>query len=323
MDDTSATPPPPPRTLAGALRRPLYALGVLLVVWLVFGELAPRLIFGRSTEQPVSTTDVLAMAQHIKALETRIEALEARPAEAPPPPPPPAPPPEDTLAGWRADVEQKLAALEATRDAPPPALDTTRLEALEARLNNQQAAFATIQLQADEKLALQTAFYQLHQQIYSGEPYARALEALTGLMAGREDVREDTATLAAQADHGIATPQALRERFVALIPGALAAGKGDGLAAKLPALVRIRKVGEPEGTNDESIIARAESRLARAELAQAAAELQALSEPAAAVFAPWKAQLEARQAVLQALQKVQLSLHKSALPEAAPAAPAP
>ena len=78
----------------------------------------------------------------------------------------------------------------------------------------------------------------------------------------------------------------------------------DKLEANASKLVRIRKVGEADGSDPAAVLARIEAHLARNDIAAADKELAALPEKIRSPAEPWRRKVAARQAALDASRKL-------------------
>jgi hypothetical protein len=105
----------------------------------------------------------------------------------------------------------------------------------------------------------------------------------------------------------------LAQELSALLPSMKAAldtdstrpgGFIDKLEANASKLVRIRKVGDADGSDPAAVLARLEAQLARNEIAAADKELAALPEKVRSSTEPWRRKVAARQAALDASRKL-------------------
>ncbi len=119
------------------------------------------------------------------------------------------------------------------------------------------------------------------------------------------------ARLTAGAENGLPTPATLQTRFAAAMDNALSP-KSGAWSEEMHTLVRIRKVGETQETDDEAVLARAETKLQRNDIAQAVKELDQLSPPTADGMAAWKKQATGYIDAKEALDALQVALFKPA-----------
>lgn len=293
------------------LKRPIYALGLLVVIWFVFGQVVPRFLFHAPPEPPAPPPrqELAALNERIDQLEAKLKTYEeiitALPKDMPPPPPPPS----ENLE-WQAQIEAKIDALSKQQGN----IDSERLAALEARISNQQSAFATIQMQADEKVMLITAFSQMKEAILRGDRFSAQFDGLGAVLRDRTDLKELLNQLAPYAPKGILTLAEAQKQFEALAPKALSPKKNNSLLGNVGSLITIRKVGDAKGNDDEAIIARAETKLSRGDANGALKEIATLSPPAAPVFSEWVNALQASLRAREILDALQLMLVQDKAP---------
>jgi hypothetical protein len=317
MQDSTEPLETPAKNPYAGIKRALIALGILTIIWLAFGKLMPM---GGSMQsrmeaplRPSSNTQL--MAERIGALEDRITDLEARvksyedKAAALPSPI------DDVerdarLAEWQASIEARM---EELQQAP------SDIQANQQQLEQLQKRISDSESKAGSKLAALTAFAQLKDAISRGNVYAGQLKSLNSMTQDNEAAREIIAKLAPQSDKGLANIAELQKSFSRLVPKALSAGKRGSVLGNVGTLVQVRKVGEEQqGTDDESILARAEAKLMRGDLDACLQELTQLSPPAATTFTDWTTQAQEIQRTQTLLDTLQLAL-TDALPSAEPA----
>jgi len=303
-------------TIMDALRRPIYALGVLMIVWFLFGQVVPRILFSDSYNPidpaptaPANTeqkAEIAALNERVSQLEARLktyeEVITALPKDAPAP---------VDNSEWQAEMEAKIEALAKHNEA---VVDSERLAALEARINNQQSAFATIQMQADEKVALITAFSQMKDAVLRGDRFSSQYNAFGALVHERPDIKDLLSQLAPYSVKGIVTLNEAQKQFETLAPKALAPKNNNSFLGNMGSLITIRKVGEPKGNDDEAVIARSEAKLSRGDTDGALKELSQLSPPAASVFADWVNAVQAGARAREILDALQLALVQDKAP---------
>ncbi|MDX2113257.1 MAG: hypothetical protein SFW63_05960 [Alphaproteobacteria bacterium] len=335
-----------PRSPMNGIRRAFITLGIVALFMLVFGQILPRVMFDAPEAEPATlqnvspqqdratTEELLALRQRLDRLEARLSAQETLlTTTAPDGITAPASQPEpdlaaaETLKTWQADMEEKINRLQATAQATPassPAsasADEARLAALEARIANQQQAFATIQLQADEKVALVLALAQLKEQAARGAVYQPALQSVAAMLTTREDLQPLLQSLATHAARGVTTPERSKAEFEPLLRRALEASSTQTSKNPLGSLVSIRRTGLPEGTSDEAVLARAETHLLAGDMAGCLRQLEALSSEAAPIFAPWIENARAYRRVQDDMDALELAALRPA--PATDAAPPP
>ncbi|MCE2927457.1 MAG: hypothetical protein LW823_07450 [Rickettsiales bacterium] len=332
--DDIENPKPRPSPMAG-IKRAIFALGILVIVLFVFGQIIPRLFLEPEPASPPVVQDsesesrLMAQQQSLQALEDRVNQLEAKlktyeellSAPKAEPETTASYAPDEAMKAWQASIEAKLALLEETKPAPATALDEPRLAALEARVNNQQESFATIQMQADEKITLTIALTQLRETLLRGDSFAAPLNTVASLSASRSDITPLIESLRTHANQGLTTPEESKAQFEPLIRRALERSGNDSLADNVRSLVSIRKVGEPEGSSDEAILARAETKLSRGDMQGSLDELKDLSVNTANVFAAWIANAQAYQSAASSLRALEIAAFKTSSSESQGLAP--
>lgn len=222
-------------------------------------------------------------------------------------------------AGASGPGAEELAALKARTDRLADELQAgrNRISELEQQVEEaRRAAEASAATPAPpgpgRAAALVLAVGQLRDALRGSGPYADALEAVQSLGSDNPRIADAIAPLAATADKGIPTREALRKRFDAV---AAAAVNAAGMPAQptwyeralhqLASLVTVRRIGEVEGDSVEARVARAGTRLDDGNLAGAVDALDGLSGRARAAAAPWIAAASERLAAERALEKLQ------------------
>ena len=331
--ERAAAPPPPPPSAV-----PTYAavagavIGAVLVgggvLWFA-GLPKENASAGQlSTRLSAIETQVRELAQRpqpqadnrpAEALSQRIAKLEEAASR-----PPPTPAPDTRLTGRIASLENSLAAfnrrLETTQataqenPAAQAAIDglAKRIDALEQSTKSAQARVEeriTQNSGADAVARQALAAVVLRDAVSRGAPFAPELNALKSLGADAQAV----ARLEPFAASGIPAAPSLAQELSALLPSMKAASDTDaarsgGFLDKLEAnaskLVRIRRVGEADGSEPAAILARIEAHLARNDIAAADKELAALPEKIRSPAEPWRRKVAARQAAMDASRKL-------------------
>jgi hypothetical protein len=283
------------------------------------------------------------LAATVAALDHRIQELATQSTASPP--------------SREADLEARLAALEAARSSPPPVPDATlaRLSALEQRLNeapraaaanpsadNAQAAsdhrdiealtarIAALEQQpgdarqtavSDRAVRLGLAAMELRMAVERGAPFSAELEAVSRLV----DDPSDLAPLKVMADTGLPAPAALAQSLSKLTPAmlevAIPTGHEGGVLDRLEAgaarLVRIRRIDDAPGDDPAAMITQADVKATRGDIAGAIAEIDKLPDKVRAPASGWISTARARLAALEAVR--QISTH--ALQALGPLAP--
>ncbi len=267
---------------------------------------------------PKAANDQSGLADAMTALSGRVAAAEAaiaaiKPAEA-----------VDTAL---APVRDQLTSLKSTLDDQAATLD-----AVKASAEKSAADLATVQdsvsalssrLDAVEKVvggptaretaARAVAVSSLARAVDAGRPYRTELAALSGVI----DDKSDLDALAAHAETGIATKDALVGQFPALADKALAAvrrasgdsGFLDRLMSNAESVVTVRTTGDVAGTGVDAVIARMRGKVAAGDLAGALKEWDGLvrdetNAPAVATLEPWVKEARARTAAVRLIETV-------------------
>ena len=247
-----------------------------------------------------------AAAAGADSLDRRLADIEARPPAAPRPVD--LGPLEDRLSVLERD--QKDAG---KKDLARAAGSSGAFEALANRIAALEAKPTVIDTDPPPAATL-LAVAQLRGALRGSGPFAASLAALEALAGpdGRADDDGVAAALTALTPHaatGIATLEALRDRFTPLaetILRAAVAPPGESwmsrTLARLSGLVTLRRVGgDVAGDTTEAIVARAEARLGVGDLAAAVAEVAALDGARAEAAASWLGDARARLAAEAAL----------------------
>lgn len=278
-------------------------------------------------------------AEAIRGIEDRLRQVETRPAPAPTPAADPAlqGAVREAAAGvaelrqTSQALQQRLAQL-AERPAAPggPSPAAPQLAEIEARLlaverNASQAqdrvAALAPQVQAAERAAsaaaaprpqsgAQAALVVIGERVQrllaEGRPFETEARALASLGASGPAA----AVLSEAAGRGVPTIAALTAEFRRLraAMNVETAGSDPGWTERLlrltDGLVRVRPVGEAQGSSPAAVAARIEQALARGDAAGAAAAWAELPEPARRATQPLDTALQARLRVEQALKTI-------------------
>jgi hypothetical protein len=300
------------------------------------GERVAALADALPTVGSATAEDTAALSQRLSQLEQQIAGLSRDFASASATATT-APTGDPAVAGLNARIEslsQELAAIKVQQD--PGIIDSLRdqvatltqtaaqlgrqrtaaeeqVETLKARLLAVETAAASSAATARQPAVL-LAYVRLHDSVWSGRPYAAALDAFEQAAKALPTIEKRIGRLRATADTGVATRQALRDSFRPLADRIvrLKAPVGDSLVdrtlAKVSQLVVVRRTGDAEGDTPSAIVARAESRLAGNNLAAAVAELEKLSGDPGVAAKPWladaRARLEAEQSMAELRQDI-------------------
>jgi len=335
-----APPPPSPRAPRTALLWPAVGAVAVVAACVALYAVWPR------GGNPVTAADIdPVLVGRISALETRLRAAESAVAEARQmaadrapvdalaarlatlearldrviAAPPPAVP--DSLVQRLDAIEAKQAELVARGDAtpataPPDANVERRLFVLEERLAavGRLDRAASGERDAARRVALAGAAVALRGAAAGSGGFQPALDTVNSLAEGDAAVLAALEPIAAAAGKGVATRQALRDRFTTLAsalvraPDAGDAQWYDRAWHRVAGLVTLRRTGELSGGDAEAIVARAEVKLASSDLHGAVAELAALPPGPAALAAAWLDDAKARLAVDDALQRLDAAI---------------
>jgi len=257
---------------------------------------------------PQLETNTETLTTELAGLGTRLAALEAQPA-------PDGAAAPAAVTEQLASLTQRLAALETAPAATPaePA-DATALTAeldalrqqttdLAGRLDASEAIIAGLGRElaarstADDATArLPLIVSGLESTFATGRPFASELAALRRALpeAGVPEA------LAARAETGLPRPDAVAERFAALLPAMLAgrpaaadASWQDATADWFRGLLALRPAGPVAGDSPDAIMARLEAALAQRDFAAARAELASLPAPMQQAAGPVAADIAA------------------------------
>ncbi|OWJ64977.1 COG4223 family protein, partial [Inquilinus limosus] len=248
-------------------------------------------------------------------------AQPQQPAQ-PPAPQQPAPAAPALAPEAVAALEARIAALESAQAAVKTLGDTVATLSAGAQANG--STLAALQQQVDavkatvERLrnsdtgaqALSLAAGQLRSALDTGAPLDETLALLRGLAQNDPGLANAVAALEPAAK-GVPSRTALATGFAQAAEAARKADQpesGDWVDRSLSVvqgLVTVRPApGEVEGTDTNSVLARAEGRLQRGDLAGTVEAVKGLSGPAASALAAWRGQAEARLSAESALQSL-------------------
>jgi uroporphyrinogen-III synthase len=330
--ETMERPPAAVRKSSGGGSRVLMGLVVLALIGAGVYSGLPRLRNMMSAPAPqtaqapvAAPSAVLApssdAAKDIAALNTRLSALEQRPAPA-----------ADTSA-----LEKRIAAVETAAKAKNPddlsesvvnqarqiTSLTARIAVLESAIGNVarledlakrlealegKSAEANSVLALGERVtglekrdsiaatALVLAAAQLREAAMAGRSYAVELETVNQL-AARAGVSFDASSLTPAAAKGMPRLDALQKSFPVMAAAAVRAGVMPDAAAgwftrmidRVLSIVSIRPFGDAAGDSPGAVVARAEQHLVTGDVARAVGELEALTGGAASAASAWLA----------------------------------
>jgi len=224
------------------------------------------------------TVDLSPIEDQLAQIETRIVALEERPAVV-------------VTEGVDGDVVAAYAAeLSALKEAA--AAQRSEIEALIANAKGVEEATADAARTANG----QAAIAKIVSALDSGQPFAEAVEMLQGLDLGDIDP-----ALIDPSTEGVATLSALQSDFPDQARAALAAARSagtengqQGIGSFLTRSLGVRSVAPREGDDPDAVLSRAEAAIKSGDLETTLTELDTLPEDAQAVIADWRAEADAR-----------------------------
>lgn len=296
------------------VRKFIYALLVLFIVWLIPGQIIPRVTSMYDTPLPApeipAAVDVMpvplppppptlqtdpALSDHVARLEAKMKVMEDVMASSPP-----------QSTGDNPPLQEQLNELKAKLDAigeissPMFGVDDGRVHALEEKLAAQETHVAAltakldaIEQQSTDRISAIIALEQLRTALAEGRsidvPWTRIKHAVNG----NDNAARLVAALEPSLMAGIDTLATLQDDFETALPNALDPNEqSSSFVTNIRSLISIRKIGAQQGTDDESVIARAEIHLARGKVDACLKELSALSPDAANRMNPWMARAE-------------------------------
>lgn len=184
------------------------------------------------------------------------------------------------------------------------------VEAAGARIDQLEAELGGVP--AKETAARAVAVAALSDAVEAGRPYATELAAVSRLLGDTVDL----SVLTAHAQTGIATRTALIARFGEVAKAVLAtattsdaeSGIIDRLWNNAQSAVRVRPVGDIEGSDIAAIVARMEAAVAKGDFEKALGEWSGLPETAKAAGADWAAAVTARLEADRLVRKVSVDV---------------
>lgn len=297
----------PPSPLKLKLRKLFFTLALLGIAWVAMAQVGATFFFQQApkivpTENPIpkhedtisvapvedaspkTESDMALLVARIETLETKIKALE----EA-----------QFVLANNPAEStdNEKLSLLDET-----VASQNTALQTLNEKLT-------MLEHSSSHHISALMVFIQLKTTFDMGAAYVLPLATLKNIFADDEKKLAMLAPLSSYAEKGAPTLAGLQKQFSQQLLGVDYASAGNSLSRWLQSVVRIRKIGEQQtGSDDESIIARAEAKLQAGKVDGALTELASLSAQAAAIMAPWVASAKDFLTMQKAISEMELSL---------------
>ncbi len=181
---------------------------------------------------------------------------------------------------------------------------SSRIAALDTRMSSLAAASRS---SVSSELAKEmSALNALTAAINSGKPFSQELGAARAAIGSKAAALEFLDQTAAR---GIPTVSNLAAQFTALVPKLLhKKEEGSGFLSRLYSnatnLVQVRKIGEPQGDDPESVLARIETQLARGDLDAALSETAKFPDSVKSDAAAWITEANKRRAAELAVKKL-------------------
>jgi hypothetical protein len=298
-DSTSTKPPAPGRTGVPGF---VILIAITVVLVLIFIFYWPKEAGQKSAPPRPKPLDTIALLERRLANdEARIGRDEARLQKL------------DQVASSLDLLAQRVSRLEQTQPtalASPTAPLTSQaalpnLNAYALKSDSDALAARVARLEAQNPggaVRSAAAAMALANLVRAGEGegnFWRELGTLSPLMPDAPEARD-----LARYARGVETEPVLASRFPQVAADAIAADRRAGakgwfarLWVNLSSLVSVRRVGEVEGNDTESKLARASARLRLGDLDGAVDQVRAVSGPAQPITAPWVHEAQARVAV--------------------------
>ena len=202
-------PPHPTASPFAGLRKVIFIFGVVFVIWIFLGQLAPRLFFPHVAQPPAVAMQRPPTAPAPAENDDRIAALNDRITQ---------------LEAKTKTLEDTIAALPKTQPEAPP-IDNARVTHVEEELGNVKAQVGDIEARSTQRLSALTAFHALKDAATRGEPFGSQLNQLGQLTQGNASAQDIIKKLTPAAS-GVLTLAELQRRFETAVPQALSTGQG-------------------------------------------------------------------------------------------------
>lgn len=307
-DDPPYNPPPAPDRFA-LLRKFGITVLFLVAAWILLAYVLPRFVLPAPGKDMLQAPRQQARIAHeqIQALTERVNALEATLKTA-------GASGNDASDARVEALEDRLEALETSVAAEPRTLQET-LDSQQQELTRLARATEALQAQNGQEMAVILAFRQLQDAVLRGDGFDRPLKELQSLIHQRQDTGDTLNQLASMGDDGVSTHEELAAMFEDAVPKALSPqAKPGSVLGALSSVVRVRKVGQAEGTDDTAVIARTEAALKERRIADSVTMLGELSPQAAAAFTAWKTEAQRHVLARDLLDALQIALAKKTMP---------
>lgn len=273
------------------LKRLVITIIGLFIFVVVFGQVVPRLMFAPQKEKTVEKAVEKTEKPEEKTIEKKVQTPpEEKPLEekfivnpivSSVPSTSPAEPltqkeplPQD--AEHLYAIEEKVASLEAAHE--------TAIAELKNKLDAQNSSTKN---KIDSMLSSLVVFGQLKDAINNGDSYDMELNQLKKITENNSQIGNIITALETNSSSGITTLAQLKTKFTPLIKQALINKNENHMLRILHKFITIRKVGEQVGSDDESVLSRAEIKLSQDDLSSTLNELEQLSPQAKEVFDNW------------------------------------
>ncbi len=216
------------------------------------------------------------------------------------------------LEAQLASIEKALTYVQNQAEKPPaPAPENPAVEARLETLQNRLDALQNSRSSADEmrRISLISTFGVLQKSAREGKVFESELTQMTSLAVTDSRLLPILAELQPLAKEQTPTLDALKKQFERSVRRRMESSDDNtSLLGNLKTLVRVRKEGNAEGDDDESVIARAETNLNNGKPEEALRELSTLSANAAPFFVLFTQMAKNHLKVESALITLQLEL---------------
>lgn len=285
MDDTNDTIEPQERparsrSVLSSLRGLLITFLILISLWVLLRFVLAPIVVGNQAS-PAEAPQISALEQRISTLEKEVETLKSAPGGT-------------TASGDLSPLESRLQALEDAAKASTT-VDTEKPPAAPIGIAEVEHLKADVEelKKADHAYVRSIILAaQLQERLRDGKPYGTELAALKTL---RPELGEALKPVEEYATLGIPTFPALKDEFRTDTNRVLGIQSDEkSFRDNLRSLIRIRRVGAHQtGSDDQSVLARAEAKLSTGDVVAAVKELATLSAPAQKTMEAWTAHAKA------------------------------
>lgn len=291
------------RLYPSPLKRLVITIIGLFIFIVVFGQVVPRLMFVQQEEKVIGNTEK-TLEKPEKTLEKPEKKIEEKPIEEQAQTPteeklPKETPPKENLI---INSVPPISPTEPSTQKEPLPQDAEHLYAIEEKVASLEAAHETAIAELKSKLDTQNSstknkidsmlsslvvFGQLKDAMNNGDSYDMELNQLKKFTENNSQIGNIITALETNSSSGITTLAQLKTKFTPLIKQALINKNENHMLRILHKFITIRKVGEQVGSDDESVLSRAEIKLSQDDLSSTLNELEQLSPQAKEVFDNW------------------------------------